>query len=63
MNGKPMANNTSRSILLGRWSLVAVLGIIAAGLVANLAMAVASDQATPASAGDRARVFVTAGQI
>ena len=58
-----MAYNTSRSILLGRWSLVAVLGVIAAGLVVNLALAVASDQPTPAGAGDKARVFVTAGQI
>ena len=42
---------------------MAVLGVIATGLVVNLAMAVTSDQPTPGGAGDKARVFVTAGQI
>ena len=53
----------NRQILWARWSVVVVLGIIAAGLLVSLGMSAAVAQSQPVGEGGKENIFVVAGQI
>lgn len=53
----------SRQILWARWSVVMLLGVIAAGLLVSLGISAAAAQSQPIGEGGKESIFVVAGQI